>query len=197
MSRKNIIVVVVAFLVGIVLAGVITIFVMGKKKNNNVSLEYKEEEFRIKTDQKSETIGVDTTYKKKATTNKKLTTVLLRCIVDGAAVYSEPDVNSPLIEYSGAHGSFGEVWLGKGELVGNENEIVNGFVKISYAGPAFLWYGYGWIPAKYMTNSVKCQHCKGKPMANRKCYICEGNGCLNCWYMGKKTCEYCEGYGYK
>ena len=167
------------------------------KKNNNTTIEHKETEYRIKTAQKSDTIGVDTTYKKKSTTNKMLTTELLRCTADSAAVYSKPDVNSPLIEYSGAHGSFGEVRLGKGELVGNENEIVNGFVKISYSGPAFLWYGYGWIPAKYMTNSVKCQHCKGKPMANRKCQICEGNGCLNCWYMGKETCEYCEGYGYK
>lgn len=125
------------------------------------------------------------------------TTQLIKCTKDNVGVRSQPNAKASLIEYSGAHGTFGKVTLAKGEIVYNEGKRVNGFVKISYIGPANLWYDYGWVPAKYLTNTVKCPRCKGKAMYNRKCSICEGNECLNCWYTGKEHCASCEGLGYK
>jgi len=120
-----------------------------------------------------------------------------KCTGDRVRVRTAPSLNSGMVQYSGAYGSEGPVYLDKGEKVVSYGVRRNGFIKVSYYGSYNLW-DTGWVSEKYLKKALRCPVCKGKGYFNQVCPECNGAGVHACCdFTGKKRCNSCGGVGYK
>ena len=124
--------------------------------------------------------------------------VYYRCTGQNVRVRTAPSLKSGMMQYNGAQGCSGPVYLDKGTIVRSLGVQRNGFAKVQDVSNYIHLWDPGWVSMQYLVRAQRCSNCGGKGHFNQVCPGCDGLGRLACCDgTGKKPCSKCYGIGYR